>query len=147
MQTRLAHLPLRASAGAYLLNSGLAKLQADEEHHKHVHALAVQAYPVFGALDAKVFNKVLGTTEVALGSTLLVPFVSSRLAGLSLGSFSALLLGLYARVPGMHHDGTLRPTDFGLSFAKDSWLAGIALALLIDGMTRSPKQKRVDASD
>jgi hypothetical protein len=35
----------------------------------------------------------------------------------------------------MREDGTLKPTQEGIGIAKDAWLLGIGLSLLLDGLT------------
>lgn len=132
MKFKLWHVPVRAAAGAFILNSGLSKLQAnDEEMHKGVHGMATTAYPQLGSVEPKTFVKVLGGVETALGAALLAPFVSPGLAGAGLTAFAAGLLGLYFRVPGMTEDG-IRPSQQGLALAKDSWLLAIGTALMLD---------------
>ena len=53
-------------------------------------------------------------------------------AGSKNESFSAGLLGLYLRTPGMHN--SLRPTQQGTPIAKDVWLLGIGAGLVIDDL-------------
>lgn len=132
MKFQLWHIPVRAATGAFILNSGLSKLQADDEElHKGIHGMASTAYPQFEGIDPKTFTKALGAGETALGATLLAPFVSPGLAGAALTAFSAGLVGLYFRVPGMTRDG-IRPSQQGIALAKDSWLLSIGLALMLD---------------
>jgi hypothetical protein len=64
--------------------------------------------------------------------------VPSRAAGLSLLGFSAGLLGLYAKAPGMRRPGSVFPTPDGIPLSKDSWLAAIAAALSLGGRTGTP---------
>lgn len=129
---RLWHLPVRAVTGAFILNSGINKLKSDDEElHKGVHGMASTAYPQFAGIEPKTFVKALGAAEVALGGTLLAPFISPGLAGAGLTAFSAGLLGLYFRIPGMTEDG-VRPSQQGTALAKDSWLLAIGVALMLD---------------
>jgi hypothetical protein len=58
--------------------------------------------------------------------------VPGAVAGAGLAAFSGGLLGLYARTPGLRKPGTLQPTENGIAIAKDIWLAGIGLGLVID---------------
>jgi hypothetical protein len=132
MAFRTSHLPLRAATGAFILNAGLSHLKADDETAKGSHALAAGAYPIFEDMDPQAFNKVLAAGEIALGAALLVPVIPSGLAGVGLAAFSGGLLGIYAKSPTMHEEGSLRPTPEGLTVAKDTWMAGIAAALIID---------------
>jgi hypothetical protein len=92
--------------------------------------MASRAYPQFESLEPRKFTKLLGAGEVALGAALLTPFVGPALAGAGLTAFSAGLLGMYFKLPGMTEDG-IRPTQQGSALAKDSWLLGIGLALLL----------------
>ena len=132
MKFKLWHVPVRAATGAFILNSGLSKLQAnDEEMHKGVHGMASTAYPQLGSLEPKTFVRLLGAAETALGATLLAPFISPGLAGAGLTAFSAGLMGLYFKIPGMTEDG-IRPSQQGLALAKDSWLLAMGSALMLD---------------
>lgn len=140
MKFKLWHVPVRLATGAFILNSGLAKLQADdEEMHKGIHGMASTAYPQFANMDPKTFTRVLGVAETALGATLLAPFIGPRLAGAGLTAFSGGLMGMYFKVPGMTEDG-IRPTQRGAALAKDSWLLAIGTALILD---RASKKDRV----
>jgi hypothetical protein len=129
---RLSRVPLRAVTGAFILNSGVQKFRADEEHAKRLHGFASGAYPAFESVDAVQFARALAVGEMALGAALLLPAVPNRLAGAALTAFSGGLLGLYWRTPGMHEPGDARPTADGTALAKDVWLLGIGLALLIE---------------
>ncbi|HET6965517.1 MAG TPA: hypothetical protein VFH58_12150 [Acidimicrobiales bacterium] len=132
MKFQMWHIPVRAVTGAFILNSGLSKLKADDEElHKGIHGMASTAYPQFQSVDPKTFTKALGAGETALGAALLAPFVSPGVAGAALTAFSAGLVGLYFRVPGMTQDG-IRPSQQGIALAKDSWLLSIGVALLLD---------------
>jgi hypothetical protein len=129
---QLWHLPVRAATGAFILNSGISKLKAeDEEMHKGVHGMASHAYPPLESMEPRIFVKLLGAAEVGIGATLLSPFVGPGLAGAGLTAFSAGLLGLYFRIPGMTQDG-IRPSQQGMALAKDSWLLAIGVALMLD---------------
>ena len=144
---RVWHIPARLATGAFILNSGLAKLkEADQEHHKQVHGFASSAYPAFESMDPTMFTKALGAGEVALGGALLLPFVSSGLAGAGLTAFSGGLRGLYMRTPSMHEQGSVRPTPEGLAVAKDSWLLAIGTGLVLDSIaTRGRRVARRSA--
>ena len=132
MLHRLSRIPLRAASGAFILNSGLQKLQADAEPAKQLHAFATGTYPQFGDMEPRSFVRLLGGAEVALGAALLVPVVPSRVAGAALTAFAGGLLGLYWTTPGMHAPGDPRPSPDGTALAKDVWLLGIGLALVVD---------------
>jgi hypothetical protein len=62
--------------------------------------------------------------------------VPAALAGAALTGFSAGLLGLYLRTPGMRRGPKdLRSTPQGLPLSKDVWMLGAGLALVVDGLT------------
>jgi hypothetical protein len=130
-----SHLPPRIAAGAFILNSGVGKWSADEETAAQLHGFAVGAYPFLAKLKPKDFVRLLSATEITLGAALLVPVIPSALVGAGLTAFSGGLLGLYARTPGMRKDGTPFPTQQGIAIAKDVWMLGIGLGLVIDDLT------------
>ena len=131
---KVSHLPPRIAAGAFILNSGVGKWSADEETAAQLHGFAVGAYPFLAKLKPKDFARLLAGTEIALGAALLVPVIPSALVGAGLTAFSGGLLGLYARTPGMRKDGTPFPTQQGIAIAKDVWMLGIGLGLVIDDL-------------
>jgi len=131
MSFRLSHVPLRLTAGSFILNSGLSKWSADAETAQQLHGFAAGTYPAVKKVEPPVFVKALAAGEIALGAALLLPGVSSTKAGAGLVAFSGGLLGLYAKTPGMR-DG-IRPTQQGTAIAKDVWLLGIGTSLVIDG--------------
>jgi hypothetical protein len=53
-----------------------------------------------------------------------------------LTAFSGGLLGLYAKTPSLHEEGSPRPTQQGIPIAKDSWMFAIGLALMIGSIGR-----------
>ena len=133
---QISELPLRVITGAFILNSGLTKLKGGQETAEGVHGFATSAYPELKRLPPEQFTKLLAAGEITLGAALLTPMVPSALAGLGLTAFSAGLLGLYLKIPGMHQEGSLKPTEQGTAIAKDSWLLGIGLSLVASGMRR-----------
>jgi len=137
---KLSHIPSRVATGAFILNSGLGKLNADDETAKGVHGMAVGTYPFLDKVDPRVFTKALAVGEVAIGASLLSPFVSPLLAGGALVGFSGSLLRMYLKTPGMTRQDGVRPSQQGTPIAKDVWMLGIGLGLVIDGLT--PHRKR-----
>jgi hypothetical protein len=128
-------LPARIAAAGFIINSGIGKLSADEETAAGIHGFATGTYPFLSRLKPKDFAKLLGASEVALGAALLVPVIPGALAGAGLTAFAGGLLGLYMRTPGMRKEGSLAPTQQGTAIAKDVWLLGIGLSLVIDDLT------------
>jgi hypothetical protein len=135
---KLAHLPLRVATGAYIVNSGLSKQNLEGQAAEGVHGMASNAIPPLKRIPPEQFAKILSTGEIALGAALLIPFVPSALVGAALAGFSAGLVQLYLRTPGMRQAGSLKPTQEGIGLAKDVWLVGAGLTLLLDGL---PKRK------
>jgi hypothetical protein len=131
----LSEIPARVTAGAFILNSGLGKREADEATATGMHGFASGTYPFLKDMDPAQFVKVLSTAEIAVGAALLTPFVPTVVAGALLTGFSGGLLGLYLRTPGMRKPGSLAPTQEGLALAKDSWLVGIGLSILLRGLS------------
>ena len=134
VRKKTRQLPLRLSAGGYIINSGLSKWNADEVTAKELQGFAAGTYPFLAKLDPQLFVKALSATEMAVGAAVFVPFVPSVVAGTALTAFSGGLLGLYLRTPGMREEGSLRPTQQGIPLAKDVWLAGIGASLILDGV-------------
>lgn len=132
---KLSHLPLRVTIGAFVLNSGLSKRTLEGEAAQGLHGMAVGAIPQLKQFPPDRFARLLSGAEIALGAALLAPFVPSALAGLGLAAFAAGLTQLYVKTPGMREQGSLRPTQQGIGFAKDAWLLGAGLTLVLDDLT------------
>ena len=152
-RSRLSNVPVRLAAGAYILNSGLTKLQADKETHHRLHSFASGAYPFLENAPPEQFGKALAGAEIALGSALLMPFIiGDGLAGMALSSFAGGLVGLYLRTPGMRQEGSVQPSKEGTALAKDTWLAGIGLTLMASSVggrrtARLQRKAKRQASD
>jgi len=146
LSAKLRRAPTRAVTGVYILNSGLEKLRADEETAKGTHGMAANAYPAFEKLDSKVFTKLLAAGEITLGAALLLPVVPAAVAGAGLMAFSGGLLGMYWRTPHLHREGDPRPTQEGVSIAKDVWMFGIGSGLVLDAATAPAHTKRVQVT-
>jgi hypothetical protein len=130
----LHDVPTRAATGAFILNSGLMKMNADDETVAGVHGMARNTYPFLGTVEPRAFTKLLAAGEITLGTALLLPFVPTAVAGAGLTMFSAGLLGLYVRTPGMTIDG-VRPSQQGIPLAKDVWMLGIGLSFILEGLS------------
>lgn len=131
----LSEIPARVSAGAFILNSGLGKRGANESAAAGMHGFATGTYPFLKSIPPQDFARYLSTAEIAIGAVLLTPFVPTVVAGVALTAFSGGLLGLYLRTPGMRKEGSLAPTQEGLALAKDAWLAGIGLSIVLRGLS------------
>jgi hypothetical protein len=135
ISVKARHLPPRIATGAFILNSGIGKLSADEAAAAQLHGFAAGTYPFLKKLKPKDFVRILAATEITLGTALLIPVIPAAVAGAGLAAFSGGLLGLYVRTPGMRRQGTPFPTEQGTALAKDVWMAGIGLGLMIDDLT------------
>ncbi|MFC7405092.1 hypothetical protein [Georgenia alba] len=137
---KLSHIPARAAAGAFILNSGLGKRGLPAEHAAGLQEMAANAFPQLKDLPPKEFGKLLSTSETALGAALLLPFVPSWLAGLGLTGFSAALLTMYTKTPGLTEEGSsVKPSQDGIGIAKDVFLLGIGLTLVLDDLVSRRK--------
>lgn len=125
-------LPLRLTAGGFLINSGLAKVGADEVTAKQLQGFASGTYPFLARTNPQTFTTLLAAGELALGAAVLV--LPGAVAGAGLAMFSAGLIGLYLRTPGMRQEGSLRPTEQGIKLSKDIWLLGIGASLIADDL-------------
>lgn len=144
------HVPVRLATGAYILNAGLSKRDADDDTAAGLHGFATTAYPEFADTPPDKFVKMLSTGETAVGAMLLAPVVPTAVAGLALTTFAAMLMRLYLNGPGLREEGGLRPTTEGSPVAKDAWMLAIGTALTIDGLgdrRRRRKARRAAGDD
>ncbi|HEX5597274.1 MAG TPA: hypothetical protein VFX61_14845, partial [Micromonosporaceae bacterium] len=102
-----------------------------------------QAMPQLEQIPPQRFAQMLSRAEMALGGALLMPAVPSALVGMGLAGFGAGLVRMYLKTPGMREPGSLRPTQQGMSIAKDVWLLGAGLTLLLDDLLLRRRGMRV----
>jgi uncharacterized membrane protein YphA (DoxX/SURF4 family) len=136
---KLRNLPTRVATGAFVLHAGLGKWKGGPEQAAGIHGMAAAAIPPLQAVKPPLFLKLLSAGEVTTGALLLAPFVSNRKAGLALTAFSGGLMALYARTPSMREPGSIWPSQAGMGVAKDVWMLGIGLGMLLDSANRKPK--------
>jgi uncharacterized membrane protein YphA (DoxX/SURF4 family) len=133
---KLRNLPLRLATGAYILNSGLDKRGLPEEAAAGMQGMGAVAIPQLAQLKPQQFATLLSTSEVALGAALLAPFVPPIVAGAALTGFSSALLAMYWKTPSMHKPGNNPfPSPEGIGYAKDVWMLGIGLSLVLGSIT------------
>jgi hypothetical protein len=137
LRLKAHHWPSRLAVGALILDAGLTKWTADEQAAAALHGFASGAFPVLKRLEARRFTKLLSLGEVTLGAGLLVPLVPAGVAGVGLAAFSAGLLGLYLRTPGMRRQGSLRPTEQGVALAQNAWMLGIAVGFIVEELNKT----------
>ena len=106
--------------------------------------MAVGAIPALQRIPPQRFARILSTGEIALGAALLTPFVPSALVGAALVGFSGGLVQLYLKTPGMRQPGSVRPTQDGIGLAKDVWLLGAGLTLLLGSRPHRKAPARSD---
>jgi hypothetical protein len=135
LSAKARRFPGRLAAGAFIINAGVAKWSANEEAAARVHGMAAGAYPFLAKLKPKDFMRLLAAGEIALGSALLLPVVPAATAGAALTAFSGGLLGVYSRTEGMRLQDGIRPSQQGTAMAKDVWMLGIGLGLLVDALS------------
>jgi hypothetical protein len=131
---KLREVPTRAATGAFILHSGLQKWKGDEETAQGLHGFATGTYPFLSGLRPRRFMRLLAIGEITVGTLLLTPVVPTAVAGAALTAFSGGTLGLYVRTPGMREPGSVWPTQDGVPLAKDSWMVGIGLGMILDGL-------------
>ncbi|MET3172792.1 UNVERIFIED_ORG: hypothetical protein ABIB52_000620 [Arthrobacter sp. UYCu721] len=136
---RMSNIPLRLTTGAFILNAGYSKRNLDKDSAAGLQAMAAKVIPPVSRIEPETFGKLLSYSEMTLGAALLAPFVPSRLVGVGLGIFSGSLLTMYRRIPGMTEADGIRPTQQGTVLAKDVWMSGIAVALVLDRKPKSGK--------
>lgn len=129
----LAAAPARLAAGLFILNSGLGKRNLPVEAAQGLRDMGATGVPQITDIPPKTFATYLSAGEIALGVALLTPVVPGWLAGAGLGAFSAGLLNMYRKTPGMTIDG-IRPTQEGTGVAKDVFMLGIAGSLILDSI-------------
>lgn len=128
----LSNAILRGVTGAFVLNSGLSKRGMPTEAAEGLQGFAATGVPAVAKMSPDAFGKFVSYSEIGIGGALLAPFVSKRIAGGALGVFSAGLLSMYFRNPSMTESDGIRPTQDGMSLAKDSFMLAIAGALVTD---------------
>ena len=129
----LRNAPLRLATGAFILHSGYEKWGGGQEQAEGIHGMASGAFPALEAVDPPILLRGLAAAEMALGTALLAPTVSSVRAGTALTAFSGGLLALYYRTPGMRKPNSIWPTPEGIGVSKDVWMLSIGLSLILGG--------------
>lgn len=142
---RLTHIPLRLTTGAFIFNAGWGKRDLDRDRAAGLQTMAATVIPPVSRIDAAKFGKMLSYAEMTLGAALLMPFVPSRMAGIGLGIFSGSLVTLYLKTPGMTLEDGIRPSPQGTALAKDVWMLGIAIALILDRKPQAKATERITA--
>lgn len=138
---KLRHLPPRLATGAFILNSGLAKRDLDGSSAAGMQQMAANAFPQVTNIPPERFGKLLSRAEIGLGAALVLPFVPTWLAATGLTAFSGALLRMYLKTPGLTEADGVRPTKEGTPLAKDVFMFGSGLGLLLDVLTTPSSTK------
>ena len=99
ISVKARHLPPRIATGAFILNSGIGKLSADDATAAQLHGFAVGTYPFLGKVKPGDFVRVLAATEITLGAALLIPVVPAAVAGAVTPSIGKIMARQYVFVP------------------------------------------------
>lgn len=137
----LSSAALRVIPGALILNSGIGKIGMPAEASEGLQQFAATGVPAVKQIPSEKFGTVLGWSEAAVGGALLAPFVPNVVAGGALTAFSAGLLSLYFADPDNREDDGIRPSEQGMSLAKDSWLLAAGLALAASALGGKGKKR------
>ncbi|AWB82378.1 hypothetical protein C3B44_08455 [Corynebacterium yudongzhengii] len=138
----LTSAALRVIPGAFILNSGIGKIGMPADASKGIQDFAATGVPAVKEIPSDQFGTVLGWSETALGGALLAPFVPNAAAGAGLTAFSVGLLSLYFADDDNTEEDGIRPSEQGLSLAKDSFLLAIGLGLLVGGLFGGKKKNK-----
>jgi hypothetical protein len=131
---KLSHIPPRLAAGAFIVNTGIGKLSADETTAKAIHGMAAGTYPFLAKIEPPKFVRALAIGEIGVGSVLLTPIIPAWIAGAVLTGFAGSLLRMYLKTPGMTKPDGIRPTQQGTAISKDVWMLGSGLELFFDDL-------------
>ncbi|QCU77313.1 hypothetical protein E7744_03095 [Citricoccus sp. SGAir0253] len=141
----IAQIPLRLTAGAFILNSGINKSKLTEEQAEQLRDMGANGMPFLKDMSPKQFKQFITASEIGVGAALLLPFVPGWLAGAALTAFSSGLLSMYKNTPGMTEADGIRPSQEGTGVAKDVFLFGIGSALMVDGAVNRVGRKNAAA--
>lgn len=138
----LAQLPLRLTTGAFVLNSGIGKLSLSDEDAEGLQQMAANGVPVLADMSPAAFRRFIAFTEIGVGAAQLIPKVPGWLAGSALSAFSAGLLNMYLNTPGMTQEDGVRPSQDGTSVAKDVWMLGAGVSMIVDSTLNTSSRRK-----
>jgi hypothetical protein len=129
-------LPIRVIFGGFFLHVALSHRELDENGAKGLRSFAASGYPFLKKVPPLTYKWGMVTAESAVAASLLVPGVPAVVGGAALTGFGGGLMGVYARNPMLRRSKlSARPSDLGLSMAKDSWMVAAGLAVLADAFS------------
>lgn len=142
----IAQIPLRLTAGAFILNSGINKTKLTDEQAEQMRDLGANGLPFLKDLTPKQFKQFIAASEIGVGAACLLPFVPGWVAGAAVTAFSGGLLAMYKNTDFMTESDGIRPSEQGTAVAKDVFLFGIGTALMVDGAVNRTGRKNAAAS-
>jgi hypothetical protein len=135
--------PLRLATGAFILNSGWGKRSLPVEAAAGMQEMAANGLPFVKQVSPATFGRALSAGEIALGAALVTPFVPATVAGAGLTAFGGGLLQMYLNTPGMTEEGSrVRPSQDGIAIAKDVWLVGAGVTMVLSGLASRRAARR-----
>lgn len=143
MFVQFRHMPPRLACGAFILNTGVTKRSLDAERATGLRDQAAHAFPLLKKVDPVRFGKLLSGGEILLGAALLTPVMPTWVAAAGLAGFSGALMRVYLTTPGMTREGGIRPAPAGMGIARDVFMLGSAIGLLIDELTTRQARQTV----
>lgn len=135
MAVKLHQMPPRLACGAFILNTGIGKRSLDVEKAAGLRGQAALVFPPLKKIEPRRFGKLLSAFEIGLGAALIVPVVPTWLVSAGLIGFSGMLMGVYLRSPGMTLKDGVRPAPEGMGIARDVFMLGSGVGLLVEELT------------
>ncbi len=122
---------------------GLTKRSLDVEGATGLRDQAANAFPVLKRVDPVLFGKLLSGGEILLGAALIAPVVPTWAAAAGLAGFSGALMRVYLKTPGMTREDGIRPAPAGMGIARDVFMLGSALGLLVEELTSRQARRKI----
>jgi len=138
--------PIRLTAGAFVLNSGVSTFNASDQKAKRLQTSAAKLVPQVERMDPRTFAKALAAGEVTLGTALMLPIVPPAIAGLGLSAFAASLLATRQPISGQNSDEPGETSTAAVPGATEAWMLGSGVSLLLDALTTPAHDKKVEVS-
>lgn len=143
MSVHLHHIPSRAVCGLFILNTGFTKRSLDVEGATGLRDQAANAFSVLKRVNPVLFGKLLSSSEILLGTALLAPVVPTWVAAAGLSGFSGALMRVYLKTPGMTLEDGIRPAPAGMGIARDVFMLGSALGMLVEEATVQQVRRKI----
>ena len=142
MATKLWHVPVRLATGAIILDQGLLKLDADEDTAKWLHGQAAVAFPSSPRWSPRSSCGCCRPPRSPSGRRCWGSGSSPPAWPAWPSACSGSLTRLYLRAPGTRREGTIAPSQQGITLAKDSWMLAIGTALVLDALFGSGRKRK-----